>query len=323
MDGFADLKHEIVQDLKRVAVDLGHVPSRNEYVAKRLGRYTVDRIIKVFGSWTIALQASGLERDLRKKREKLPDIFAKNILEIVPKQKEFIPDSGIAKSSFTPTLFIGDTHFPFVDQNALCALYEFADRKKPLRIVQLGDLHDMFSQSKFPRSRNNYNCFEEADLAFEMASKMWKTLQKLLPGVECHQMLGNHDARPLKRVLESAPDVEVFVKCGLEPFYTFENVKTLFDSQVELNLGNTFAIHGYLGKLGAHMEYMRENVWCGHSHRGGVVFKKFAERILFEANAGFLGDVNSKALSYRTQKHSHSTLGWGWQDEDGPRFIPL
>jgi hypothetical protein len=105
---------------------------------------------------------------------------------------------------------------------------------------------------------------------------------------------------------------------------TFEGVKTLHDPREELKLpGNVDVIHGYLGRLGDHRNYTLTNVVHGHTHTGGVVFRQVAGRVLWELDCGLAGDMESKALSYTPQKSTKHTLGWGFLDEYGPRFIPL
>lgn len=52
-------------------------------------------------------------------------------------------------------------------------------------------------------------------------------------------------------------------------------------------------------------------------------FKRIGGKTLYELNAGYLGDPESKALSYTPTKITNWTLGWGYIDEDGPRFVAL
>lgn len=249
------------------------------------------------------------------------------------------PRADVAKTIARPTppritipgqrdiLVIGDTHFPFTEVHALSALYEFVERKRPQVVVQVGDLFDCFAHGRFPRSRCIFNPQEEADLGFKMAADMWATIHKLSPGAECYQILGNHDSRPLKRILEAYPEGEVFF--SIDRFYQFEGVKTLMDTRQELVIDGVAFIHGYLSGLGKHRDFMNRNVVCGHSHVGGVSFKNTLDpesgrmQTIWELNAGYLGDPTSKALSYTPQRITRWTLGWGYIDADGPRFIAL
>lgn len=52
-------KHEILCELKRLAVELGHTPSRDEFREK--GRISESVVRQIFGGWTPAIHASGLD----------------------------------------------------------------------------------------------------------------------------------------------------------------------------------------------------------------------------------------------------------------------
>jgi predicted phosphodiesterase len=315
-----DPKHDIVQDIKRVASELGKVPTIREYHAHG-GKYSERQIFIHFGSWVICRNAAGLqgaEKKEKKSELKAEDLFGANIREVI---KSVAPEIKRSLSDFKDTLILGDTHFPFVSQDALTAVYEFCDRVKPKRIIQVGDLYDMFSAGKFPRSRNIYNPHEEIALGAEMAKAMWEMLQKLSPGAECFQILGNHDVRPIKRVIEAFPEGEVFF--SLDRYFQFTGVKTLMDIRQPLIFPEFTVIHGHKTKLGDHRDELHQNVICGHSHRGGVSFRVIGGRILWELNAGYLGNPESKALSYTPLKVTNWTHGLGYVDQDGPRFISL
>lgn len=308
-------KDEIIQDIRRVASDLGHTPSRREYVQHSKIGWAFDR---TFGSWTVALAAAGLDQPKFDKKT----IFVKNIethldeYNAKPKSPRIILPDG-----FMDIVIVGDTHFPFVDVNALTSLYSFIDETKPKRCVQIGDLYDMFSHSKFPRSHNLFTPDQEMQLGREGAQKMWSTIQKLSPGIECYQLLGNHDVRPLKRVTESFPSLENFVVEAVARLMTFDGVHTIHDYREELLLDGICFIHGYQSKLGAHRDFNLCNVACGHSHKGGVVYRPHKDQTFWELNAGYLGDPHAKALSYTPQRTTGWTHGFGYIDRNGPRFI--
>jgi hypothetical protein len=138
-----------------------------------------------------------------------------------------------------------------------------------------------------------------------------------------YQICGNHDARPLKRILEVYPEAEDWVKKMFAEMMTFPGVETILDTRQELVLpGDVMVIHGYKSKLGEHRDHMLFNAVCGHQHTGGVVYKNLRGRTLWELNAGLAGDPEAKGLTYTPQRITSWTLGFGWLDEYGPRFIP-
>lgn len=288
---------------------MGRIPTRDE--ARAFG---LDHILrKCFGSFTQAKQAAGMSSPTKK--EKSEDILATS----VTKHLEGHRSKKLKTERVKRTLVIGDTHFPFANGPALSLLYAIADQMKPDVIVQVGDLYDMFAHSKFPRSCLNFNAQEEMDLGRRQAEDMWGTLQKLLPKAQCYQILGNHDVRPLKRIIESYPAGEIFLE--FYKWYEFPGVRLEKDVRTPLVVDGITYIHGWSSRSGFHRDHFSANVCCGHTHRGGVWYRKMDGKLLWELNAGFLGDAESKAMSYTQNKVTQWTVGCGWIDEFGPRFI--
>lgn len=217
-------------------------------------------------------------------------------------------------------LCIGDTHFPFHHRKALIRLYRLADRFKPTHVVQLGDLFDQFSFSRYPKLLKITPDRELAD-ARSAAEAMWSHFK----GLSCYQLMGNHDDRALKKALSVAPELAPLIGKSLRELYSFTGVTTINDGREELRLGKVFFHHGHRAKLGDHAKYNQECTAVGHSHNGGTMFFPRKGKILWELNAGFLGDINSPAFGYHAQKRCHTTtLGCGTIDEHNvPCFHPL
>lgn len=220
------------------------------------------------------------------------------------------------------TLVVGDCHFPFVDYDCLQAVYSACKIHRPQRVVQVGDLYDLFAWSKFPKSLV-YTPQDEIYEGRKMAEAFWKNIQKQTPrGCEYHQILGNHDVRPTRRLIEAFPEGEVFFT-GMDDFFKFQGVTSHLDSRKELILDNVCYIHGHLSRLGAHMRFNGMNTVHGHTHRGGIHYENFHGKILWELDAGFIADPKTKALSYTPQKFTKWIRGYGLIDENGnPHFIP-
>lgn len=306
-------QEELIQRLLDFVRNECRTPTRNEFCSSiRGGRHKIDQH---FGSWTNFLAAAGIHNNKKIDHS----IFERNIdLHLANHSACALPKW----EDWQKTLFIGDTHFPFIHQPTLNQIYEFAELMKPEVIVQVGDLFDMYSHAKFPRSHNVFTPREESKAARSEAEKMWSKLYKLCPQARRIQIVGNHDARPMKRVLEAYPEAEDWIIEIMQKMLSFDGVELISDSREELLLsGNVRVIHGYYSQLGKHRDFNVTNVVCGHSHRGGVVYKQIRNVIIWELNAGLTGDPSSKGLSYTAQKTIDWTLGWGWLDEWGPRFI--
>ena len=308
----------MINALLEMTHEIGRVPSRDEFCA---ANYTKHHIDKTFGGFAPFLAAAGLSKI---KSPKLKIDHKTLFYQDIDQQIEGHEPDEIKPFKFKgKILVIGDTHFPFIHKVALERLYAFAEKMKPDHIVQVGDLLDLYAQSKFPRSQNFYSPEEEERLGIESAAEMWRKLKEICPKAKCFQLLGNHDVRPIKRVMESAPTLEHVVKAHYKNIMKFEGVTTIDDYRQELIIEDIVFHHGYRSKLGAHRDYTLTNFVCGHSHKGGVVFRRIRGETIWELNAGFMADASSKVLAYSSQKIHDQTLGWGWVDEWGPRFVHI
>lgn len=312
-----DLKHLVIQEIKRVASHLGRKPSRSEYRNHSLRPYSWAE--KAFGSWSNALAAAGF--NAQEKPCKPKQQFEKEFLQ--PISSSLSHEKYTARQTpYVRTAVAGDLHLPWASEECLTAFYTFIEKEQPVQIIQVGDLYDMYSHAKFPRSRHIYNPAEEIETGFKMAKDFWETCKKLVPNARFYQILGNHDVRPLKRVIEAYPEGEYFF--SFDKYFQFEGVQTFMDVRKELILDGIVYMHGYASRLGQHCEAYKMPVVCGHTHRGGVYYQDTPTNgMIFELNAGFMGDVQSKVLQYTSMKFTKWTHGFGYIDEWGPRFIPL
>lgn len=220
-------------------------------------------------------------------------------------------------------LALGDCHFPYEDRKALERVYRLADKLKPDTVVQMGDLYDQFAFSRYPKVLRMLP-HEELALARTTAEKMWAHFK----GLDCIQLQGNHDSRAFKRTLSVAPELASLVGPTLCAYYSFPGVRTIEDEREEcvlkVNGQPVFFQHGHRSRLGDHARFNQAPTVVGHSHTGGVVYLRNLYGVYWELNAGFLGDVRSEAFGYHAQRRMHTTtVGVGFIDELGPRFIPF
>lgn len=152
---------------------------------------------------------------------------------------------------------------------------------------------------------------------------MWGTIKKYSPKAKCYQILGNHDVRMIKRTQEKLPELQGWIEEIMKELYAFKGVTTLTNDKDVLKIGDISFHHGYLSKLGDHLNLLGSKIVVGHSHVGGVVFKQCNGGTLWELNAGYLADETSEPLRYRPVKTSKWTLGYGIVDSDGPRFVQI
>lgn len=316
----SDQLHELIAALKDFALELGRSPTRAEFETRiKNGNLR----IKKAGGFITLLKAAGLETyDERRSGKRITNaIFERDLSAVLEAHK---PREESEREKWPRIAIISDIHWPFSNAKVLEAFHAYCKQHKPEIVIINGDAWDMYAHSKYPRSYNTYSPRDEQELSRKANEAFWKRIQTDCPGVRCIQMLGNHDVRPLKRVLESYPAAEDWVEEMLRRLFTYEGVETIFDPRQELMLpGNIMVHHGYRSKLGDHSSYTLYNCIVGHTHLGGVVFRQMRGQVRWECNSGVAGDPESKALSYSPQKITHWTPGFAWVDEYGPRFIPV
>lgn len=313
-------KHDVVSALKNLAIDLGRTPTRSEFCANiKGGEY---KITKHFGTYTAMVQAAGLDTyDERRAGKKIDNsIFEKKIEEHLTEHFAKPREEGEAR--YPRIASISDIHWPFVNQRVVDKFLAYIEVFQPEYIVINGDAWDMYSHSKYPRSHNVFTPRDEQALARKQNEDFWKDVKKRCPNAQCFQLLGNHDIRPLKRVLESYPEAEDWIADKMKELFTFDGVTTIFDVRQELLIGNIAIFHGYRSQLGAHRDYTLLCCINGHTHKGGVVFRKIRGQVIWELNSGLAGDPEAKGLTYTPQRLSDWTPGFAVVDEFGPRFMP-
>lgn len=314
-----DKKHELLCKLKDLAIELGHTPNRAEFM-RVATRHDFERC---FGNYTLLVQASGLDptKGAQAKAEKITNaVFNRNLENHL---ETYVPRPYTAPVYDVSWASISDLHFPFYCERVVKRFLEYIAKHKPDYVILCGDAWDMYSFSKYPRSHNIFTPREERALCLKLNREFWERVKKTHPGAKCYQLIGNHDLRPLKRILEAVPAAEDWANEMFQKDFTFEGVTTLFDAREELYLKeDTIAFHGAKTRLGANRDYTLMNCINAHTHAGGTVFKQIRNAVLFEANSGHAGDPESKGLTYTPNKITDKTPGFAAGDCWGPRFIP-
>lgn len=308
-------QHEIVARLIDLANELGRTPTREEF-KKHVRRAQWER---EFGNYAALVLAAGLKLNVERNVDS--SIFKASIDKHLDR---YVEPAVIPQEPFPTAALISDIHWPFSSARVVGRFHEYVGDVKPEFVIINGDAWDMYSHTKFPRTHNLFTPREEQDRSRAMNEEFWKTIQKNSPKSKCVQLLGNHDVRPMKRILESYPEAEDWIAEKLRQLFTFEGVTTEMDARKELFLNaNTIVFHGYRSKLGDHRDFTLYNTFNGHTHMGGVVFRKVRGSVLFECNSGFAGDPEAKGLTYTPQKLSIWTPGFAALDKLGPRFISV
>lgn len=217
---------------------------------------------------------------------------------------------------------IPDMHAPFHSRSGLRQLYKAAEDLAPTHVIQLGDLYDFYSFSRYPRSLNLLTPKQEIEDARNSALAFWITMKAIAPRAKRYQLLGNHDSRVEKKISSLFPEAESLINA--HAMFEFKGVETMESERQELVIEDILFQHGFRSKLGDHARHNSMKTVCGHSHRGGVVYQRLGDKVIWELNAGHLVDETRKPFMYTPQRLMATwTMGFGIIDQYGPRFVAL
>ena len=184
-----------------------------------------------------------------------------------------------------------DIHIPFQDKAAVKAFLSYVKGKQPEIIVLNGDVLDMFMLSRFTKGEGR-NPLEE----IKMCQALLATLRSTCPNSEIFYVIGNHETRLEKYVLNKAPELaslieDVFSIIKVEDY----NVRGC----ASLTINDNFVMkHGtYIGnKSGLSAIKEMENAYMsgatGHVHRLSTYRARKAGRKFVWIETGCLCDLN-------------------------------
>lgn len=314
----SDKLHGLIAFIKQFYQENGICPSIPQAIAAghssfMIRKYSMKQLKEMAGVEDVRLNQHNIAKISN-------DIFKRDIQEVV---NEYQPREIIEQPIWPKILVLGDYHAPFHSKRATEKVIEYCKFFQPEYIVQIGDVFDMFSHSRFPRSHNIFTPKQEEELAREAIESLWKSLKEAAPKAICYQMIGNHDTRPLKRVLESAPTMEHWIQGYFKQLMSFDGVNTILDPREELEISGIIFTHGFLGGEGKHRDFYLKNVVLGHLHKLWVQYRRFHGQSFFELCVGFLGEPESKGLTYTPSKAMNYQLGFASIDQFGPRCVHL
>ncbi len=221
-------------------------------------------------------------------------------------------------------LALGDVHAPWTywrTVEAFVARVAATKGRSNIHVVQLGDLYDMYSWSRFPRTQSLYTPLGEIKEGRKVTERLWDKIRRANPKAKMWQLRGNHDVRPYKRVLESMSEIEPML--GMDELWRFDGVETVLDERETLIIGKVGYTHGFTA-MGGHIRYTGMHTVCGHLHLGGVVYVRQGRETFWEANAGFCANPHAVPLGYAPlRRYEKTTQGFLEIDGVNPRFIHL
>lgn len=212
---------------------------------------------------------------------------------------------------------IGDLHLPFASKKALKKVYAAIKREKPDVVIQIGDVLDQYSFSKYARSLNLSTPKQEFNKGIKQAKEFWATIHKLAPKAKKIQLLGNHDMRIRKKMLAQFPEMESLY--DFREHYNFPHVETMKSDRDYIKIDGVVYCHGWYSKSIKHSHHFNSPVVHGHLHRPGVT----TEGRIWSMDVGYLADPRQLPLQYSPSKYSNWHHAYGVVDNGTPLLFLL
>lgn len=223
---------------------------------------------------------------------------------------------------------IPDMHAPFILPSTISRVLQLVREIKPDLVIQVGDMYDAYTFSRFVGSRDLITPRQEMIRGKAILKKFWKDLQTIVPKAKCLHISGNHEYRLVKNLQSKAPEYEDLLVEPISQLTEFKNVTSLKSSKDELEVightvGSMIFIHGWSTNKSFHVKYFLQSVVHGHSHSPSLEYVRHKNKTLFEMDCGFLGNPDALPFQYRSTRTSKWAPGVGLIDSYGPRVILL
>lgn len=178
-------------------------------------------------------------------------------------------------------IVISDIHFPYEDKEALGAVKQFIKHNPINTIILNGDILDMYDVSRFDKSPERVNSLQGE---LNKAIKFLKELRALAPEAKMVFIQGNHEKR-LEKYLYRHPELFSLDALKIPNLLKLQELNIQYEPKF-YRLGSLKITHGskvrkYSGYT-AHAELDSNDCSgiSGHTHRGGVYYKKTPSRYL-------------------------------------------
>lgn len=212
---------------------------------------------------------------------------------------------------------IPDTHFPYQDKRKLNKILALIDESQPDAVIQIGDLLDQYVFSRYSR-RLHITPEQDVRKGLRAAEAMWAAVQASCRGVECIQILGNHDMRIAKRIGDKLPEAEGLL--GISDIYQFDGVEVMDSDRDYVELDGVVYCHGWLSKSIDHAKHFNKPTVHGHRHRPAI--ETFGKR-LWSMDVGLVADESQTPLQYTQSRTTNWRTACGVVENSQPRLVLL
>lgn len=212
-------------------------------------------------------------------------------------------------------LVVGDTHMPWHDKKALTKIYNLVLEEKPNVVVQIGDNYDFYTLSTYAKTLSIKPSLDIKKAITEV-NKFWQLMRTFCPKGKFYQLMGNHEARFRKRILERLPQLEGVADYNLKKCPWVNYLKS---ERCHLTLDNVVYTHGWYSKSIDHARHFNKPVVHGHRHRPTIdTLGK-----LWSMDVGHIANERSLPLSYTQSTVTNWRKACGIVTDGVPKLILL
>ena len=225
------------------------------------------------------------------------------------------------------TAVANDLHLPAIDPKWQRKWEEFLNKEKPDQIILAGDIADIHALSTHRKDRNWVSKFHKE---IESVQRWLQLLRELAPTAEIKYLIGNHEMRIENYLDTKAPELSLLEVgrwnhiLGLSDYNIQVPKKDVF---VPCGQGQRCLIrHGHEGKFGLSKfagglalrmaENRGVNVFCGHTHKLGVLVGLSGGKLVYGYEGGFGANLRHPLMGYVKGKNMPWTHAFTYFDSE-------
>ena len=219
---------------------------------------------------------------------------------------------------------IPDLHLPWTSWHRveeLATRIKFDKRQKgnTVHVIQLGDLIDGYSWSRYPKSPEAVS----AQLEWDQTILAVDRLAKLIP--EMVVLEGNHCLRPMKKAMEAQLPKQLIK--GLHEAFDVPGWKWHMGSRMYEHNGVLYC-HGdefpiAATNVGLAASRLGQSLVFGHTHQASIAYVNVFNKSYFAANAGCIVDEDAVCFRYAAKNPRRSWQGYVEIVDGVPVLCPL
>jgi hypothetical protein len=183
------MSEAILKDLKKVAKELGKIPTKYEYYEH--GEYTDHAVRKAFGTYGGAVQKAGIA-DFS---DDIEDAFKKQLTPYVGKYEK-------KHKNFIRVVSSSDHHSLWLDPFCFGVKLDVCRRMQPDVIALVGDVFDFYRVSDFSKDPARHDTMQ--DEIDHVVENIFAPLRKACPDSQIDFFIGNHEWRLFRYLCDHA-----------------------------------------------------------------------------------------------------------------------